>query len=74
MSETPPCRVCSKTEWVAIYDQAHPERTICVECCGGAVQHWDEETGHQFEHERGEGLRCRYCFSDDVPYDYGDFE
>lgn len=68
----PPCRICNSPKWVAIWHPEHPERTICVECCGDAgVEHHDGETGHQFEYERCEGHRCRYCGSDNLPSDWG---
>lgn len=40
---------------------SHPERTICPEHCATA-EHFDGETGHQYEYERGERTYyCRYC-------------
>ena len=72
MTDTPPCRCCGSTQWVAVWDPDHPERTICVECCGPeTVEHHDGEHGHQFEYERGEGWRCKYCGSDNLPSDWG---
>lgn len=73
MEPAPPCRICGKTEWIAVHDSAHPERAICVECCGGKVEHHDGETGHEFDHEPGEGLMCRYCGVNirDTDFDYG---
>jgi len=68
-----PCRICHKSEWVGVYDIAHPERWICVECCP-TVEHFDGETGHQFDYERGEGWMCRYCgiLREHTNYDYSD--
>ena len=68
---SPPCRVCNSAQSVGVWDPAQPERTVCVECCGGAVHH-DGELGHQFEYERLEGHMCRYCGSRDLPRDWGD--
>lgn len=69
---TPSCRVCGKSEWVGCYDEAHPERTVCAECCPTA-EHHDGETGHQFDYERGEGWLCRYCCTNrtNTDFDYG---
>ncbi len=71
--ETPKCRICGKTEWVGVYDPEHLERAICVECCPKAT-HWDEESGHQFYYESGEGQMCQYCGirRNDTDYDYYD--
>lgn len=55
-----PCRICGKTDQVSIYDDDHPEDTICMDCCSKAT-HKDGETGHRFDYERGEGWVCRYC-------------
>jgi hypothetical protein len=58
----PPCRVCGKAEWVACYEPEHPERAICVECCGEGPEHHDGETGHGFDYDPTERDRvCRYC-------------
>ena len=70
-AETPNCRICGTTKWVALWDEAHPERAICLECCGGEVEHHDGETGHQFDYEPYEGHMCRYCGSRDLPSDWG---
>lgn len=56
--DTPPCRICGKTDHVGIYRTDAPEQTICMPCCGGDVEHADGETGHQWS-VRGEG--CDYC-------------
>lgn len=74
MTEAPPCRICKSNKWVAIWHPEKPEETICVECCGGDVEHSDGETGHQFENEPGAGPMCRYCGSQDVPTDYWDLD
>lgn len=59
MSEAPPCRVCGKS--VATWPNDHPERAICMDCCGTADHH-DGETGHQYEYDRDERNHlCRYC-------------
>lgn len=67
----PPCRVCGKTEQVAIYREDAPERTVCMDCCA-AAQHHDGEDGHQFSHHHGTGWACDYCGVDRNPsnYDY----
>jgi len=71
----PPCRVCGSGKWVAVYWPDAPERTICMECCGGDVEHADGETGHQWS-LRGEG--CDYCgisrSDGESPCDHGDCE
>jgi RNA polymerase subunit RPABC4/transcription elongation factor Spt4 len=70
-NETPNCRICGTSKSVAVWDPEHPEHTICLECCGGSVEHHDGETGHQFYYEPYDGHMCRYCGSKDYPSDWG---
>lgn len=61
MAETPPCRACGKSEWVCAYWPEHPERAICIECCGTA-EHHDGETGHVWTHDPAErDYVCDHC-------------
>lgn len=61
-SDTPPCRICGKAEWVGCFWPEHPERAICVECCGGDVEHHDGETGHVWTYDPAERDQvCDHC-------------
>ena len=58
--ESPPCRVCGKTEPVLCYPDDQT-MAICPECCDTAA-HPDGETGHRWQYDPGERDReCRYC-------------
>jgi hypothetical protein len=54
--------VCGQSEDVACWPPEHPERTICVACCGAGAEHHDGETGHVFTYDRAERDRvCDHC-------------
>lgn len=75
--ECPPCFVCGKTEWVAVYDEAHPEQAVCLECCQGAT-HADGHKGHDWKHDPGErDYVCERCgqlsrYTDETPGRFDD--
>lgn len=62
MSEDhPPCHVCGKFEDILSWHPEHPERAVCPTCCE-TTEHFDGETGHQYEYERGDRTYyCQYC-------------
>lgn len=59
---TPVCRICGQTEWLAAHHPEHPDRAVCITCCGAGAEHHDGETGHVWTYERAERDRvCDHC-------------
>lgn len=63
ITQSPPCRVCGKTEPVICYPDDHSQ-TVCPDCCDKA-EHHDGETGHVWEYDPHE--RDRVCIHCGIP-------
>lgn len=58
--KSPPCRICGNSRWVAMFDTKHPEKAICMDCCGFA-EHENGESGHEYERTGFHVPSCIHC-------------